>query len=177
MTLNVPTLLVAIYFQEAQMPLWTDKVQAIAIIVYVVLTFAYVIVTLVGFLLLRRQIRQVDLSTRGETYGELYSQQHSITTFFIENLRLRPYFYDNREIDTGAEYVQIMAVAEMVGDFLEHIYLQLPNLPSDVREGWATYMRRVYCNSPALRIHFEANGSWYSEELVEMLRSKTIEER
>jgi hypothetical protein len=174
MTLNVPALLMVIYFQQAQIPLWTDKVQAIAIIVYVVLTFAYVIVTLIGFLLLRRQIRQVDLSTRGETYGELYSQQHSITTFFIENLQLRPYFYDNREIETEANYLQIMAVAEMVADFLEHIYLQLPNLPADVREGWAAYMERIYSNSPALRIHFDANGSWYSEELLEMLSSRVI---
>jgi len=175
MNFNGSALLVGLHLQQSPMPLWTDKVQAIAIIVYVVLTFAHVIVTLVGFLLLRRQIRQVDLSTRGETYGELYSQQHAITTFFLENLRLRPYFYDNQEIRADAEYLQIMAVAEMVADFLEHIYLQLPNLPADVRDGWATYMRRIYCNSPALRSHLEANGSWYSDELIEMLRSQTIE--
>jgi hypothetical protein len=155
------------------MPLWTDKVQAIAGIVYTILTLAYVIVTLVGFLLLRRQIQQVDSSTRGETYGELYGQQHSITQFFINNLQLRPYFYDNQEISSAdADFAKIMAVAEMVADFLEHIYLQLPNLPEDVREGWESYMVRIYGNSPALRLHCEDNASWYSDELIQMLRSR-----
>src|ERR1051325_9737915 len=102
------------------MPFWTDKVQAIASVVYVILTLAYVIVTLVGFLLLRRQIQQVDLSTRGETYGELYGQQHSITQFFIDNLHLRPYFYNNKDIcSSHADFGKIMLVAEMVADFLE----------------------------------------------------------
>jgi hypothetical protein len=149
---------------------WTDKVQAISSIVYVVLTFAYVIVTLVGFLLLRRQIQQVDLSTRGETYGELYRQQHAITRFFIDNLHLRPYFYNNQEIGgEGHEVSQIMPVAEMIADFLEHIYLQLPNLPQDVREGWQAYMRRVYNSSPALRHHLAENESWYSTEFIQVL--------
>ncbi|MDT4952998.1 MAG: hypothetical protein QOJ02_1136 [Acidobacteriota bacterium] len=78
------------------MPSWTwadtNQVQATATVVYVILTLAYVIVTLVGFLLLRRQIKQVDLSTRGETHGYLYNHQHSITRFFIDNPNLRPFF-------------------------------------------------------------------------------------
>src|SRR2546421_1002091 len=97
------------------MPTWTwadtNQVQATASILIVLLTLAYVVVTLFGFLSLRRQIKQVDLSTRGETHGDLYTHQHSITRFFIENPHLRPFFYDNKEVSsTDSEFIIIRAV-------------------------------------------------------------------
>jgi hypothetical protein len=158
------------------MPTWTwadtNQVQATATVVYVILTFAYVIVTLVGFLLLRHQIKLVDLSTRGETHGYLYNHQHSITRFFIDNPNFRPFFYDNKEVSsTDSEFITLRAVTEMVADFSEHIYLQLPNLPSDIRDGWECYMRHLYKNSSALRLHFEneQTGAWYSLDFKTML--------
>ena len=158
------------------MPTWTwadtNQVQATATVIYVILTLAYVIVTLVGFLLLRRQIRQVDLSTRGDTHGYLYNHQHSITRFFIDNPNLRPFFYDNKEVSPNdSEFTSLRAITEMVADFSEHIYLQLPNLPGDIREAWESYVRHLYKNSPVLRSHFEnkETGAWYSQDFKTML--------
>lgn len=158
------------------MPTWTwvdtNQVQATAAVVYVILTLAYVIVTLVGFLLLRRQIKQVDLSTRGETHGYLYNHQHSMTRFFIDNPNLRPFFYDNKGVGSAdSEFTTLRAITEMVADFSEHIYLQLPNLPSDIREGWESYVKHLYKNSPALRLHFEnrETAAWYSQDFKTML--------
>src|SRR5438067_10184411 len=158
------------------MPTWTwadpNQVQASAAVGYVILTLAYVIVTFVGFLLLRHQIKQIDLSTRGETHGYLYNHQHSITRFFVDNPNLRPFFYDNKEIgQTDSEFVTLKGVTEMVADFCEHTYLQLPNLPIDVREGWESYMKHLYQNSPMLRLHFggQLSGTWYSQDFKTML--------
>jgi hypothetical protein len=151
------------------MPTWewadTGQVQATASVISTILTLAYVLVTLTGFLLLRHQIKQVDLSARGETHGYLYSQQHSITRFFIDNPHLRPLFYDDKEVSVGDPTV-IRAVTEMVADFCEHIYIQLPNLPEDVREGWERYLQFLYMSSPSLRLHLEENGSWYSDDFI-----------
>jgi hypothetical protein len=138
----------------------------------VILTFAYVIVTLVGFLLLRHQIKQVDLAARGETHGYLYTHQHSITRFFIDNPMLRPLFYDNEEVSAQLGYASIRAVTEMVADFCEHIYLQLPNLPADVGKGWVAYLRRLYASSPSLRLHLRENGAWYSDDFIILLSAK-----
>jgi len=151
---------------------WIDpnQVQATASVVSVALTLVYVVVTFVGFLLLRHQIRQVELSARGETHSHLYTQQQSITTFFIANPTLRPFFYDNGQAN-GADEAIVRPVAELVADFCEHIFLQLPNLPGDIRDGWQFYLLHLYDSSPILRQHFEKNGGWYSEELLQMLRA------
>ncbi len=146
---------------------WTDtnQIQATAAVMSVV-------VTLVGFFLLWRQIRQVELTTRAETHGYLYTHQDSITRFFIENSNIRPYFYDNKEVSiTDSELGTIRAVTEMIADFSEHIYLQLPNLPKDVQEGWESYMKNLYNRSPALRSHFIDNGSWYGKDFIEKISS------
>lgn len=160
------------------MPSWTwadtNQVQTTATVIYVILTLAYVIVTLVGFLLLWRQIKQVDLSARGETYGDLYTHQHEITCFFIDNPNLRPFFYENKEVNnTDPEFANVRAVTEMVADFSEHVFIQLSNLPEGIRDGWKFYIQDIYKNSPALRIHFEDenNGRWYSEEFKQLLKS------
>ena len=145
------------------MPTWADVIQAIAGV-------ASVIATLVGFYWVRRQIKQFDLSARGETYGELYGQQHSITQFFIEKPHLRPFFYDGAEISsTDPEFRNVMAVAEMITDFLEHVYLQLPSLPDDIRQGWESYIKRIYTGSPAIQFHLRENGAWYGEEFINKL--------
>lgn len=154
----------------------TNQVQATASVVstiltlaYVILTFAYVIVTMVGFLLLRHQIKQVDLSARAETHGYLYTHQHSITRFFIDNPALRPLFYDNKEATAQGDPTNIRAVTEMIADFCEHIYLQLPNLPADVGIGWRCYLQGLYGSSPSLRSHLKVNGAWYSEDFISLL--------
>jgi hypothetical protein len=156
------------------MPSWTwantNQIQATASVLSLILTLAYVIVTLLGFLWLRRQIKQIDASTRGETYGDLYSHQHQITRYFIDNPNLRPFFYDNKEANsTDSEYGTIRAVTEMVADFCEHVYVQLPNLPSDdIRKGWRLYLKNIYKNSPVLRLHFSQNIDWYGDEFLKI---------
>src|SRR2546423_6140470 len=146
---------------------WPIITQAIA-------SVAYVFVTLIGFLLIRRQIKQVDFSTRRDAYGELYTQQHSITRFFLDHPTLRPFFYDNEPIvDDDAEYKKVMVVAEMIADFSEHIYMQLPSLPPDIQRGWQSYLKYIFDHSPAVRAHFKDKGDWYSFDFVQFLRAKS----
>lgn len=155
------------------MPSWTwtdtNQVQATAGVLSVIVTF-------VGFLLIWRQIKQVDSSARGQTHSYLYTHQDSITHFFIDNPNLRPFFYDNKDLSgTESEIITLRAATEMVADFSEHIYLQLPNLPVDIREGWEFYMKTLYNRSPMLRIHFEVNGDWYSEEFIKIISSSYVD--
>ncbi|QJW90877.1 hypothetical protein HNV11_16580 [Spirosoma taeanense] len=141
-----------------------DYIQAIT-------SIASVLVTLAGFILINRQIKQVDKSTRGQTHSYLYTHQDSITRLFIEKPALRAFFYDDLTPDTRHKNdIVIRAVTELVADFCEHIYLQLPNLPDDIRKGWDGYMKNLYNNSPLLREHFErGSGEWYSKEFIEAL--------
>jgi len=133
--------------------------------------FVTPIISLVGFGLIYLQIRELRKSTLGATHGALYSQQHSIHKFFIENPTLRPFFYNNQELSPNhAEYERVMAVAEMMGDFFEHIYLQRANLPDDVWVGWRNYMLAIFQSSPALREHFGSKQMWYGAKVVNLLK-------
>lgn len=123
--------------------------------------------------LLQGQIKQLEISTRGETYGDLYRHQQVIHQFFIDRLDLRPFFYDGAEIQGEEDEVQtINIVAEMMVDFFEHIFLQLPSLGEDTQEGWESYIVKIYKNSPAVREHLRTNGAWYSHRLINLLETK-----
>ena len=43
-------------------------------------------------MLLHRQNKQLEISTRGEMYGDLYTHQQVIHQFFVDRLDLRPFF-------------------------------------------------------------------------------------
>jgi len=62
-----------------------------------------------------------------------------------------------------------MLVAEMIADFSEHVFVQLPSLSPDVQLGWQNYVKYIYEHSPAVRAHFADNGIWYSRELIQLL--------
>ena len=62
-----------------------------------------------------------------------------------------------------------MTIAEMVTDFMEHVFVQLPSLKRDVRRGWKAYIKNLYDQSPAIREHLRANGSWYSIKFLKLL--------
>jgi hypothetical protein len=142
----------------------TNLLEAIAAI-------ASPVITLTGFILIYLQIKELKKSTLGGTYGALYAQQHSIHQFFIENPSFRAFFYGSQEIDhTHQDYEKVMAIAEMVGDFFEHIYLQKHNLPKDTWIGWQNYMLTIYQNSPALEEHFRSKRMWYGEKVVRLLK-------
>jgi hypothetical protein len=156
----------------------TNQIQATASVIYTLLTLAYVIVTLVGFLKLKEQIKQVEISTRGEMYGDLYTHQHEITRFFIDNPNLRSFFYDGKKVsETDTELMKLRAVTEMIADFSEHVFIQLSNLPEGLRDGWEFYIKNIYRNSPVLQSHFEDehSGRWYSEEFKKLLKSSIQE--
>jgi hypothetical protein len=126
-------------------------------------------------MLLEGQIKQLEISTRGETYGDLYRHQQVIHQFFIERLDLRPFFYDGAEIKGDEVEIQtIRIVAEMMVDFFEHIFLQLSSLGEDTQEGWESYIAKVYNSSPAVQDHIRINGGWYSRKITLLAKEAQI---
>lgn len=109
-------------------------------------------------------IRQQVLSG---TLGYLYQQQNAIHMFFITNSDLRPYFYER--VGAPADNTEVASTCEMILDFFEHIFLQRANLPSDVWEGWKSYMMDMYNNSPALSHFLNDHRNHYGEDLVREL--------
>jgi hypothetical protein len=99
--------------------------------------------------------------------------------FFLANKLWRPFFYENRTITEakGAQKKELMTIAEMVTDFMEHVFVQLPSLKRDVRKGWKAYIKNLYDQSPAIREHLKVNGSWYSIKFLKLLGAHIKAER
>jgi hypothetical protein len=143
-------------------PTWTDVAQALA-------TIAAVLIALFGFPLLIFQIKQLERSIRGDTHEKLYNQSLEIMNFLFQYPSLRPYVYEGKELEANdIERGHVDTLMEMLGDYLEHILLQMPNLPGDIRPYWKNYVRDMLRSSPELQRYLHIRRQWYSEELRQM---------
>jgi hypothetical protein len=120
----------------------------------------------------QRQIEVMLLQSRGDVNERLYSQSLSIMTFFAENPELRPYFYDNKELnraESELEKSKVLTAAEMVGGFLELVALQIEEQSSDIQLRWKNYICDAYNSSCVLREHLATCKPWYADDLLRLL--------
>lgn len=131
-------------------------------------------VTIIGFAVLVHQIKQAKKTLHGSTHAAIYSQQHAINEFFIENPDLWRYFYDDCDCPPDDENrPRLVPAAYMIADFFEHLSQQSPNLPAEIWPAWKRYMRYVYEKSPILRQHCSENRLWYDAAFIEMFSGET----
>lgn len=76
----------AICFAETN---WLDLIQTI-------FSFITVIITIIGLYAIWRQIKQSSKQLKKSHQMEIYSKNFEINRIFIENPKLRPYFYENK---------------------------------------------------------------------------------
>ena len=144
-------------------PKWTDVLQALSSAVSLV-------VAVVGFLILRHQIKIVETGIRGETHGGLYQHNFEVMKFIGEHPVVRPYFYDETELNKeDPDYAIIMTTAGIISALFEHVALQRPNLPNEVWESWVRYIKRTYARSPAIRQYYSEHRDWYSKDVLNLL--------
>ena len=125
--------------------MWTEQIQAFAAI-------AGVLVALLGFGLLFHQIRQLRQTIQAESHGRIYQHALEVQKLFVEHPDLRRFFYGREELKAGdRDYDKVLAFAELVADYLEHIMLQRPNVPSEVQKAWENYTGLMLTSSPVLR--------------------------
>ena len=149
-------------------PKWTDVLQALS-------SAAALLVALVGFLVLRHQIKLVERGIRGETHGGLYQHNFEVMKFIGENSEVRPYFYDGKELNKGqADYPLVMTAAGIIAALFEHVALQRPNLPDDVWECWVRHIESTYAKSSALRQYYSEHRTWYSENVLVLLKDPDL---
>ena len=101
-------------------------------------------------------------------YYEITGRVFEINRLFIENPRVRPYFYENKVCYDKALKPQVTAVAEYMLDFFSLIqehdkFLTSEDLPSI--DEWIEYMKDSFRNSPMLRSVLETKKDWYEEGL------------
>lgn len=138
---------------------WTDTLQAIGSIgSFGVAIFAFWIITI--------QLRQIIKSLESETHAKLYTLDFEIGRFLINQPELFKYFRGNVEIkDDDPNYYKAEEVAGLLASHMEHVLLQMNNLPDNIKPRWIDYMKDLYSTSPILRSHISSNPNWYSSKL------------
>lgn len=93
-------------------------------------------------------------------------------TLFIEHPRLRKYFYSGADFTelAGDDLHQLLAMAELMSDFMENA-IQHESFDSVKVVGeWRDYCYALMRDSPAIRVYLHENQHWYSSEIGDMLR-------
>src|SRR5712692_7536827 len=87
----------------------------------------------------KRQVEVMLRQSRGDVNERLYNQSLSIMRFFAENPELRPYFYDNKDLNAAEvelEKLKVLSAAEMVAGFMELVALQVAEQPAEIQPRW-----------------------------------------
>src|SRR5262249_23154195 len=120
----------------------------------------------------KRQVEVMVQHSRGDVNERLYNQSLSIMIFFGENPELRPYFYDNKNLNTAPtelERWKVLNTAEMVGGFVELVALQIEEQPAEIQKRWKAYIVDLFNSSSVLREHLATCAPWYADDLLRLL--------
>jgi hypothetical protein len=140
---------------------WTDDVQAI--------------VSIVGFIVIIIQLRQVKRSLQSDAHSKLYTHYLEMTKVFLQKPQLRAYFYEGKTLDQSTPHhgglrQEIDLMCEINLSLFEHAVVQKHNLPGDSWDNcWKAYVQERYRSSPELKRFFAANRSWYAQALCDLL--------
>lgn len=144
-------------------PNWTDILQGIG-------TFGAFLTTIVGFLFLYFQVRQIERSIRSTIDQTLYEHNARIMEFLTNHPEMRKYFYDGVDIvATDPQYSQVLSVAEILACFMELVAMHRKDIRPDIMRRWIYYIREVCSTSPILRRHISDHSTWYAQELHDIL--------
>ncbi len=135
-------------------------------------TWATPVVSAMGFLLIRNQLRGDRESLETQTSWEVYNVGSTILQIFIANPECRPYFYDHLPTPVAEPLrSKVLAVVELVCDHMENIILNRHALDGETYKVWVLYMQGLYNRSPSMREFLDppCEGYRYSSHLLELL--------
>ena len=134
------------------------------------LAFVAIVVNIVGFVFVVRQIRQQALATRGETYASLCGLSYEILGMMADRPYLYPYFYGRKPLATDDEHrIEVLCCCEMIANYCDNTALQRENIPEHVWARWRNFLREQLSMSLVLQEFMGEYRNWYSPEIGEIL--------
>jgi len=140
-------------------------------------SFLGVIVGIIGFVFVWRQIKQVNTSIKSNTDNNLYSLTIDINKFLIGNPELRPYFYGDangkeKEYDgKDPNFNKIETLADIYITFFEYIFEERKNMEIGLFNSWEEWKKDMYKKSPAIRNHLKNHSNWYKNDFIESFKN------
>lgn len=123
------------------------------------------VAVIVSLSLLRAQgLAQRD-ATLVIAYQNMTAQMADMYRFFLDNVDLRPYFFDGQDPPSAQdERHRVLAAAEMYVNLMDNVLTQCPALNREgIAADWEAYFRDVYETSPVVREFWAEHGSeWFA---------------
>jgi hypothetical protein len=134
-------------------------------------TFFGVIATIIGFIIVYLQIREIRHELHSQAHSTLFTQENAVVKTLLEHADLYPYFYEGKDIvKEDSHYHRVSLIAVMFATHFEHISNQKDYLPDHIWPTCQHYMRSIYSTSPALRQCLRENRESLSDQLLEIFK-------
>jgi hypothetical protein len=129
-----------------------------------------IIVNIIGFYFVIRQITQQAIATRGETYTSLCGLSYEILKLIHDNPYLYDYFYNNKNLEENSEHrIQVLMCCEMIANYCDNVTLQRENIPDQVWQRWKNFILGQLRISNELKKFMIEYKEWYSQEMIFIL--------
>lgn len=122
-----------------------------------------------------RQTERTNLAISASCYQSIADQLQEIDLIFVRSPQLRPYFYNNVAMPTGPERDRVLALAELLVDFIDNVVTQSHAMPASHRDVWFAYFREQYACSPAIREYWATCSRWYRVDMHEVFKPVSAE--
>ena len=122
--------------------------------------------TLLGFLFVIVQVRQLGQSVRASAHAAIYSQAADFRGHLMTYPELRRYFFDGIEANPNhPDYSRILTLAEMLLNYLEHLSIEKSNFASHDGNAWRIFIRQSLEACPTAKQRLAENPDAYSPHL------------
>jgi len=140
------------------------------------LSILSIIVNIIGFYFVIKQITQQALATRGETYTSMCGLSYEILNMIFSNTYLYDFIYNNKKMDSDYENkVQVLICCEMIANYCDNVTLQKENIPNHIWLRWENFIVGQLNYSFELRKFMNEFKDWYSPEMNTILNKVKID--
>ena len=113
-----------------------------------------------------RTLKEMSLANQASVSERLASQSIEILKYIADDPQLYEYFYKNKPlvVETPTR-TKVLCCAEIMANFLEHIFLQRPSIPVASQEAWMRYVRD-HSASHVVREFVTEHRHWYADAFL-----------
>lgn len=144
-------------------PNWAEQVLAITATITL-------LVTMVGFVFIARQITLLKRAAQSDANGRLSEQSLSILGFIADHPHVYDYLYASKPLHSLDEHrVDVLCACEMIANYADLVVCTLSDIAPATRSRWTRFITDTSASSPAFKEFMTNHRLWYSDALLALL--------
>ncbi|MGA7925913.1 MAG: hypothetical protein WCA20_07950 [Candidatus Sulfotelmatobacter sp.] len=121
-------------------------------------------------------LKEMSLANRASVSESLASQSFEILRYISDDPQLYEYFYKNKPlVDETPTRTKVLCCAEIMANFLEHIFLQRPSLPVASHDAWMRYVQDHYSASRVVSEFVTEHRYWYADAFLNFIEAVSLQ--